>query len=163
MLLNKLKQKLLNFGFTSKEINLLFFLLVIFILGLSIKAFKSNYPEYRKFDYSDVDSLYSNIAYLTDTSDNFFVNKNDSVIIKELKKRKNTPKKSLDIIEKKINLNTALADDLQKLPGIGPKLADLIITYRTKIGKFKSIEELMEVKGIGEKKFNKLKNFIVIE
>ena len=60
-----------------------------------------------------------------------------------------------------INLNTATLDQLETLPGIGRKTAERIIEYRTKSGSFKRIEELMNVKGIGEKSFLKLKPLIV--
>jgi competence protein ComEA len=61
-----------------------------------------------------------------------------------------------------INLNTATIEQLDSLPGIGRKTAELIIEYRTKSGGFKRIEELMNVKGIGEKSFLKLKPLVVI-
>ena len=59
-----------------------------------------------------------------------------------------------------INLNTATIDQLTTLPGVGRKTAELIIEYRTKSGGFKKIEELMNVKGIGEKTFLKLKPLV---
>ena len=61
-----------------------------------------------------------------------------------------------------INLNTATADQLETLPGIGQKTAERIIEYRTKSGGFKRIEDLMNVKGIGEKSFLKLKPLITV-
>jgi competence protein ComEA len=56
-----------------------------------------------------------------------------------------------------VNLNTASATDLEGLPGIGAKTAARIVEYRQKNGPFKKIEELMNVNGIGEKNFLKLK------
>ncbi len=61
-----------------------------------------------------------------------------------------------------VNINTATAAQLEALPGIGPKMASLIVEYRQKNGNFKKIEELMNVKGIGEKSFLKLKGRLTI-
>jgi competence protein ComEA len=61
-----------------------------------------------------------------------------------------------------LNLNTATAVQIATLPGIGPKAAQRIIEYRQKNNGFKKIEELMNVKGIGEKSFLKLKPLITV-
>ncbi len=63
---------------------------------------------------------------------------------------------------KKININTAQKDDLKKIAGIGEAMADRIIEYRQKNGKFKNIEEIKNIKGIGEGKFEKIKKFIMV-
>lgn len=56
-----------------------------------------------------------------------------------------------------VNLNTATVADLQELPGVGAKVAARIVEYRQKQGPFKRIEELMNIQGIGEKSFLKLR------
>ena len=56
-----------------------------------------------------------------------------------------------------INLNTATATDLQKLSGVGPKKAEKIINYRNENGKFKTVDDLKQVAGIGEKTLEMLK------
>ena len=61
-----------------------------------------------------------------------------------------------------ININTAAPADLEKLPGIGLKTAERIVEYRQKNGPFKKIEELMNVRGVGEKNFLKLKDQISV-
>jgi competence protein ComEA len=61
-----------------------------------------------------------------------------------------------------LNLNTATLEQLETLPGIGRKTAERILEHRTKSGGFKRIEELMNVKGIGEKSFLKLKPLIAV-
>jgi competence protein ComEA len=62
----------------------------------------------------------------------------------------------------KINLNTAGLDELQKLPGIGPKVAQRILDYRKQNGDFKKVEDLMKVRGIGEKTFLKMKDQLTV-
>ena len=61
-----------------------------------------------------------------------------------------------------LNINTATAADLQKLPGVGAATAERIVEYRQKNGPFKKIEELMNVRGIGEKSFLKLKPMVTV-
>ncbi len=62
-----------------------------------------------------------------------------------------------------VNLNTATVAQLELLPGIGPAIAQRIVDYRTANGNFSTIEQLMEVKGIGQATFDKLKDNIVVE
>jgi len=62
----------------------------------------------------------------------------------------------------KININTATQADLETIDGIGPALAERIIEYRKQNGKFKNIDELKSVKGIGDKKFESIKEKITI-
>ncbi len=62
----------------------------------------------------------------------------------------------------KINLNSATAEQLQSLPGIGPATAKSIIEYRTKVGKFNRIEEIINVRGVGEKKFQRIKDRLTV-
>ena len=61
-----------------------------------------------------------------------------------------------------VNINTASAADLEALPGVGAKTAARIVEYRQKNGPFKKIEELMNVRGVGEKNFLKLKPQITV-
>lgn len=63
----------------------------------------------------------------------------------------------------KININTADADELIILPGIGEKTAGNIIDYRKENGEFQTPEDIMNVKGIGIKTYEKIKNYIITE
>jgi competence protein ComEA len=60
----------------------------------------------------------------------------------------------------KININSADTATLSQLPGIGPKTADKITAFRTEHGQFKSLEDLIQVKGIGDKKLAKITPFL---
>ena len=62
----------------------------------------------------------------------------------------------------KININTANVSELKQITGIGESTANKIIDYRENVGKFKKIEDIKEVKGIGDSKFESLKNKITI-
>lgn len=61
-----------------------------------------------------------------------------------------------------VNINSATQAELETLPGIGPSTAAKIIDYRNKNGDFKNIEDIMNVSGIGESKFNNIKDYICI-
>lgn len=70
---------------------------------------------------------------------------------------------SKDTPGEKININTASAKELQKLPQVGVVVAQRIVDYREEHGKFTKIEDIMKVRGIGEKTFLKLKPLITVE
>ena len=61
-----------------------------------------------------------------------------------------------------VNLNTATMAQLETLPGVGKATAERIIEYREKSGGFKKVEDLMNVRGIGEKSFLKIKPLITV-
>lgn len=62
-----------------------------------------------------------------------------------------------------LDLNTATAAQLEQLPGIGPKLAERIVAYRREIGPFLDKRQIMDVEGIGTKKYAELEQLIVVE
>jgi len=76
---------------------------------------------------------------------------------KEMKVDTQTTKNS------KVNINTATQTQLETLAGIGPSTANKIISYRKENGKFHKIEDIKEVNGIGEAKFEKIKDFICVK
>jgi competence protein ComEA len=63
----------------------------------------------------------------------------------------------------KINVNTATLDELDKLPGIGPSIAQRIIDYRTQNGEFKKIDDLKKVRGIGDALFDQIKDLVTLQ
>lgn len=86
----------------------------------------------------------------TDTTTSTQVNANSS-----------TNKNSKTNIEK-ININKATQTELETLPGIGPSTAEKIMAYRKENGNFKNIEDIMNVNGIGESKYSKIKDLISV-
>lgn len=90
----------------------------------------------------------------TNESRNEASNNTENYITKENLNSSNNTKTS------KININSATQTELETLPGIGPSTALKIINYRKEKGKFNKIEDIKNVNGIGESKFNKIKEFI---
>src|SRR5271154_2354684 len=61
-----------------------------------------------------------------------------------------------------INLNTATSDQLQQVPGIGPSTADKILQMRKSYGAFKSVNDLLAARGIGPKRLEKMRKYLVV-
>lgn len=79
----------------------------------------------------------------------------------DINKRSNT-KPLNSLTTDKINLNTASETDLLKIPGVGPTKVKEILDYRSKNNHFHSIEDIKNIKGIGDKTFEKIKDYITI-
>ena len=69
----------------------------------------------------------------------------------------------LKSIQDKINLNVATESELRSIDGIGEKLAKRIIDKRDSIGRFTAVEQLLEIEGIGENIFAKIKDYVTVE
>jgi len=87
------------------------------------------------------------------------IKKTSTLKTKEVKKSSTQAK---PVKKKKININIAHQDTLTQLKGIGPEKARAIIDYRRKNGPFKKIQDIMQVKGIGEETFKDIKPFIKV-
>ena len=137
------------FGFTRQEKSVIIFLIIIFTIGTGIITIRKlsyrDTAEQFKSRYSELDKEFSEIS------------KNDSLLTIQKEKREN------QTINSKININTADEGEFMKLPGIGTVLSKRIINYRNSIGKFKTVNEITKIKGIGEKKFEKILPHIYIE
>lgn len=88
-----------------------------------------------------------------DNTETYITKENNSL---ENQEKSSNPKSN------KININTATQTELEKLPGIGPATALKIIEYRKENGKFKEIGDIKDVKGIGDNKFLKIKEYIKV-
>ena len=120
----------------------------------------------------DVDLKQINLAYMLEdgmkinipskddkTTDNNIENDETYITKEDVTSSNNT---NLNNKISKININTATQEELETLPGIGPSIATKIINFRKENGKFKKIVDIKNVNGIGESKFNKIKEFIKI-
>lgn len=117
-------------------------------------------------DLSDI-----NLAYLLEDGMKIYIpNQNErqenNEKTKNIPKEENTPSMQIQDTNTKqdvININTATQEELDTLPGIGPATAAKIIAYRKEKGKFNNKEEIKEVSGIGEAKYEKIKEYISIK
>jgi comEA protein len=161
LILEKIKLKLYNTGFSKKEMIVILCVITVFFLGSGVKAVKFLFPKTQNFNYFESDRKFLLYKSLSDSAG--ISNNQDSTVINNLILLSNTkPKKTALLKDKKINLNSADKNELMQLPGIGPKMADRIIEYRNDNSGFKTIKELMKVKGIGEKKFEEVRKYIKI-
>ncbi|MFO7445810.1 MAG: helix-hairpin-helix domain-containing protein [Ignavibacteriaceae bacterium] len=161
--IKKLSEK---FSLTRTEIKVFGFLSLVLILGAGYKfLFKSEkIPKSKNFDYSAEDSLFNLAVNSTEKGsgiEDYDVDYKQEVLDFNNGDLENKSKVIPE--EKSININTAGIDELSGLPGIGEKIAQGIIDYRTKNGRIDRIEVLLEIKGIGNSKLNKIKKYIYID
>jgi comEA protein len=161
------KKLSVKIGFTETEIKVLLFLLGLFLAGFTYIKFIKGGSEatYKEFDYSKEESLLLKSEQGDSLEEASMSGDKDSVRkqVLELKDKSYETTAKKEPAEKSINLNTASKEDLMKISGIGDKTAGNILSYKEKNGKFKVIDELMNVKGIGEAKFEKFKKYLFIK
>lgn len=158
-----------SLGFTETEITVILFFLGLTLLGGLYKLIDMNYHVAEKFTYQRQDSLYQAVISASREKQGYRLNVPDilSGAVKdtladpdssslEAAAAEKLPKGAIGIV----NINKASIPELATLPGIGIKIAGDIVAYRKSIKQFTSREQLMDVKGIGEKKFEKIKSKI---
>ncbi len=172
-------------SFTQAELKTILFIIIIIIAGFSIKFVKYLYSGDKPYDYTEADLNFKSAAEKysllqnKDTIINLSESENDTLSVIERKeleqklintedsvnsslKKNSKGKKEAALEGKTININTATKEVLVSLPGIGDTMAERIISYRNDHNSFKKIEDIMKVKGIGKKKFEKLKKYITV-
>jgi competence protein ComEA len=154
-------------GFTKTEMKVLIFIVSVFIVGLSYKFYliNNNTSEYLNFDYSAEEKLfqYGKEEIVSDSAFNEDKNVDYKHEVLDFNSRNFNKKEAKKLPgEKSININTAGLKDLVKLPGIGIKTAEKIIILRKKKGGFRKLNELLEVKGIGNTRFTNIEKFLYI-
>ncbi len=163
-MLKKLSEKI---GFTFSELAIISFLLAVLLFGTAAKFFiqSNNSFDYKTFSYAHDDSLffsdYSGIdsSNAIGTSDS--LSKSNVLGFKSRDFSRIAPKSIPG--DNSIGLNKSGITDPTLVPGIGKVTAKNIIELRNKRGKFSNLDELLDVKGIGDKKFNKIKRYFYID
>ena len=176
-----MKEFIKNISFTKSEIQVILFIIIVVTTGFVVKYYKQVFalsPEII-YDYSETDKKFRGLSVnsLKDSSLNLSESADNSYIAeKELSEKIRVSEDSL-IKKQKINneefpvnedieivnLNTATTEQLIDLPGIGESTAEKILAFRDEKKGFKKKEDLMNVKGIGKKKFEAIKNYIKTE
>jgi comEA protein len=158
-------------GLTTRELLIILFLLIAFAAGLIIRY--SAWQKPADYDYSSSDKKFEE-----QVKSAFGDLEKDKLSIEQERKKTEIERFSDSLIAgkdssaenktllkpgTKININSAYAADLQLLPGIGEVIAERIIEYREQKGVFKRADDIKKIKGIGDKKFEKIKDYITVE
>jgi comEA protein len=145
--------------FTKAQVRALWFIIIVFAAAVlwqyaKVYIFKNN-----EYDFSSFDSL--------------FAARRDTVLAREhlpdtlspqkYQKLKDSQKQTAVIQQFPININLANVEELEALPRIGPAMATRIVNYREENGLFKRKEDLMRVRGIGTKTFERLQDLITVK
>jgi competence ComEA-like helix-hairpin-helix protein len=161
------------FGFTPTESKVVLFLILTFVAGGAVRLSRVYFPQdlSSRFDYSQADQEFAQRSKRIDSLEAALASgerrKSQSLAPAGSTKRplseedgkvpKGIPPGTF------IDLNSATKEDLMKLPGIGEAMAERILLYREEKGSFKDVEELKEIRGIGEKKFAQIRPFVKAE
>ena len=137
---------------TRREALTIWVVFALIFLGVVVK-------EYRKRTFSFDPALYAD-------SDSLFAAAVEAMRREEIPRDTSAGKTDSTAIAEPlepININTALQPELERLPRIGPAMSRRIIDYRTRYGRFRRPEDLMQVRGIGPKTYEQLEPMIVVE
>lgn len=138
-------------GFTQTESRVVIFLVAAFLAGSVVKFYKNTYSLQKEFDYTAADSEFvarSRSIGETDSSGaDVYEQRNDTASSRVTGEAGSA---------RAININNATKEELVSLPGVGEAIAERIILYRKEHGAFRSVNELVNVKGIGKKKLDRI-------
>jgi comEA protein len=130
-------------GFTRNEQKVLLFLAFSFVAGGALKEYQDHWQ-----------------ALPASTGDKILKEFVESDVMTVSASRKETGESGTFFT---VPLNSATKTDLEHIPGIGPVMAQRILSYRAMNGRFRTIEELLNVKGIGPKKMQKIRPYVRIQ
>jgi comEA protein len=143
-----------RFGFTRTEIHAIMVLTGTLVLGSAVKWFRTTEATVApRFDYATHDSTF--IALSTRAIEQQGDEPN-------VVPRRFTAHRETAPAIGSIDLNKATKDELIRLPGIGPSYADRILDFRERLGRFGSADQLLQVKGIGKRRLEKIRPYLRI-
>jgi len=140
-------------GLNKKEQILLLFLLLVIISGGLIKFLTKKHNDIRVYKLQKEETI--GTPQSSQKTEQVYEQKSDIDMIID---KSINPEQ-----DKKIEINTATIPELDRLPGIGPVKAKSIIDYRERIGGYKDLEQLKDVRGIGDKTFDAIKDSVYIK
>lgn len=144
---------------TAKERKALFIVTGILFVAVVVQLAMSYEEKSVLYDYTMQDSLFNALS-----GDTLAKTKNELLNKKTSAKNTKSPAAKKGLLTKKsIDINAAGSQELEKLPGIGPKTAQAIIQYREQNGLFTTLEQLTNVKRIGPKTLEKIRPFVFIQ
>ena len=111
----------------------------------------------------DADLTNINLAYILEDGEKIYIPKKGEEIENTSSVTSTSSNASTSSKSTKININKATQTELETIPGVGPSTALKIINYRTENGKFSTIEDIKNVSGIGDAKFESMKDYICVK
>ena len=158
-------------GFTKQELSIVAFLIFSLLVGSFVKIYRYGSGTSELEATPQIDKLFAEKAKELDSLNAVG---NTAGLVTATRPKKESGSASLtekaSVIGEtsrpiiiKVNVNTASAEELQKIPKVGPVLAARILEYRNSNGKFLRVEDMTKVKGIGKKTLNQIKDFIILE
>jgi competence protein ComEA len=131
-------------SFNPREIKAIFFILASLLIGGGITLYKNYHPDFAPGLLENRDEA-------------------SSITVDSIRETKESSEILSQKLKEKININTGSAQELELIPGIGPVLSQRILKYRMDMGRFQNIEELKKIYGIGENKFEQIKEYVTVK
>lgn len=159
-MLTKITQKVREIlGLTKSEAGIILFLSFGIVAGGTVKLLHLDRSTER-YDFSQSDTYF---AAASSKIDSVIAAEEDTVKANRHSTSTASGIRTKPAITSPIDINKASFDDLLGLPGVGKAMAGRIVAYRISCGKFNSVEDLLKVKGIGDKKLEKIRTLVKVE